>query len=48
LSDPDLRRSFHGSMLPLIFGLPFAPGDNSTIFNQFVKLLFLLEKLSSC
>ena len=23
--DPDLCRSHHGSMLPLIFGLPFAP-----------------------
>jgi hypothetical protein len=27
-SDPELRRSLHGSMLPLIFGLPFAPGTN--------------------
>ena len=26
-TDPELRRSFHGSMMPLIFGLPFAPGN---------------------
>ena len=23
--DPELVRSLHGSMLPLVFGLPFAP-----------------------
>jgi len=26
-NEPELKRSFHGSILPLVFGLPFAPGD---------------------